>query len=253
MSPKSFVGEKIPTSLGKKCFTFSLLFMLTWSMTLYLSGCSGSRPLSDSNLVFSRYDSLGRIEDTQSALYTVRPGDQIKIISLEIPELDTAVTVSEDGFIPLRLTGPISVLGMTRSTLTVFLENKLSQFVKTHFTLSITITNTGVLTITFLGEVGHQGNLPIQGEVSILQAIAAAGGPTTESDLRHIYIFRRGDYAHPVEIDLSPNILAGGLGDVPTVKTGDTVYIPRVENIVRDLSNFFRDVIFLFSLFTLAR
>lgn len=250
---KSLSGKKIPTSLSNRIFAFGLIFVLTWSLELHLSGCGASHPLSESNIVFSHFDSLGRAEDTQSPLYTIRPGDQIRIISLEISELDTTVTVGEDGFIPMRLIGPISVIGMTRSGLIELLDSKLRQYVKTRFSLSISITNTSILTITFLGEISRQGNLPIQGEISILQAIAAAGGPTTESDLRHIFIFRRGDYAHPSEIDLSPNILAGGLGNVPTVKPGDTVYVPRIENIVRDLSNFFRDVIFLFSLFTLAR
>jgi len=219
----------------------------------FISGCAGSQPVREGDIALSHVDSLGRTDDTQSASYAIRPGDQIKVISLEVPELDTTVTVGEDGYIPIRLTGPLSVAGMTRARLAALLEEKLTQFVKTRFTLSISVSNSSVLNMTVLGATGRQGNFPIQGEISLLQAIAIAGGPIPESDLRHVYLFRRGDYAHPVEIDISPNILAGGLGDLPTIKPGDTLYVPRIENIVRDLANFFRDVIFLFSLFTLAR
>ena len=218
-----------------------------------LPGCGSTHSYREDVQSIAKLDSLGLAQDSQSNLYLIRKGDQVKILSLELPEIDTTVTVNEDGLITLRLVGPMQVIGMTRSDVVHLLSEKLTKYVRSPFQLVVSVSNSSVQTMTILGAVEHQGNFPIQADMTLLQALATAGGSTAESDLRHIKVYRRGEYAHPLEADVAENVASDKPADLPVVKPGDTVIVPREENVIRELSNFFRDVIFLFSLFALAK
>ena len=52
-----------------------------------------------------------------------------------------------------------------------------------------------------------------------------------------------------IEIDLARHLERGDIDNIPKVKSGDTVFIPTEENVVRDLSDFLRDVLLLFGFF----
>ena len=43
----------------------------------------------------------------------------------------------------------------------------------------------------------------------------------------------------------------GTLESIPIVRPGDIIYVPRNENVIRELSVFMRDVIFIFGFFEL--
>ena len=79
--------------------------------------------------------------------------------------------------------------------------------------------------------------------------LTIAGGTTTDSDLHHIKILRGGLNYPPIEVDLASFIENGNLDAIPIIRPGDTVYVPKKENVVRDLSDFVRDAIFIFSFF----
>jgi protein involved in polysaccharide export with SLBB domain len=209
-------------------------------------GCGTSQPYRLYQQHLNRADSLSRSS-------VVVRGDQIKIRSIEYPEIDTTITVGEEGSISLRLGGTIPVLGLTKSELTRTIIEKVTPLVRTRFQLIVDVINPLSQNVTVLGSVEHQGNYPIISGSSILQALATAGGANQEADFRHIKIYRRGDPAYPIEIDLTEVLSSGDINQLPTINPGDMVYVPKEENFVRDLSAYLRDVIFLFSVFTIAR
>ena len=84
-----------------------------------------------------------------------------------------------------------------------------------------------------------------------MEILSAAGGPTTESDLEHVKIFPMGNDNYPVEVNLEWYIENGQVQRLPMIKPGDTIYVPKKENVVRDFSDFARDVIVLFGFFRL--
>lgn len=220
---------------------------------IFLCGCGSSRLTMTSQQRLTKVDSLGRLGESLASTEVVRRGDQLKLRSLEYPELDTTITVSEDGTISLRLGGTVGVLGLTKAELATTLVGKISPFVRTQFHLFVDIINPAAQNVTVLGSVDRQGNFPIVPGSSLLQALAAAGGANQDADFRHIKIFRRGDPAYPIEIDLTECLSSGEINSIPTISPGDMVFVPKAENFVREISSYLRDVIFLFSVFTIAR
>ena len=220
---------------------------------IILSGCGSSQLTRIVQPTFTTTDTLTREAGFLARAGLVQRGDQIKLRSPEYPEIDTTITVSDEGTIALRLGGTIPVLGLTRANLIATLSSTISPFVRTKFNLFVDVFNPASQNVTVLGSVAHQGNFPIVAGSSILQALAAAGGASQDADLHHIKIFRRGDPAFPIVVDLTEYLSGDEISAILIIRPGDMVYVPKEENFVRELSSYLRDVIFLFSVFTIAR
>jgi hypothetical protein len=80
-----------------------------------------------------------------------------------------------------------------------------------------------------------------------------AGGPSEQADLRNVRIYRKpsGSMAelHNVTIDLTQYLDGGRNNPAAIVYPGDVVYVPEEENVIRETSQFLRDIVLLFGIF----
>ncbi|RCK77752.1 MAG: Capsule polysaccharide export protein [Ignavibacteriae bacterium] len=187
--------------------------------------------------------------DTESENYVIRVGDKINLVVWGYPEFNAQVQVKENGFISLPLIGELLTAGLTKQQFMENLKEKLSVYITGEIKLNLDITSIMVQRVTVLGAVNRQDNYPINSEVSLIEVLSSAGGVTMDADLRRVKIIRNGLRAKPIEVDLIENIEKGDISNIPIVKPGDMVYVPKKHNIIRELSEFFRDAIFLLSLF----
>jgi protein involved in polysaccharide export with SLBB domain len=139
--------------------------------------------------------------------------------------------------------------GLTKEQFTEQLKKKLAVYVKGEIQLTVTIISTILPKVAVLGAVTRQDNYTITNDVSLIEILSTAGGTTQDSDLRHIKIIRSSKNNEPIEVDLITYIEKGKVETIPMVHPGDTVYIPKKSNIVRELSDFMRDAIFIFGFF----
>jgi len=217
-----------------------------------MAGCASNQSVRESIEVMTRSGLAG--DNPELSSYIIKLKDQIRITLPEYHEFDTTATVGESGTIKLKLIGEIPALGLTKAQLAKNLVTRYSVYTKDAISVVLFIANKQIETITVLGNVGRQGVFPAPPDGSLLTIIATAGGPAQDSDLRHVKIFHRNDLIHPVEVDLTLTLnVEGTESTLPTAGPGDTIYVPKEENVLRDLSNFFRDTFFLFSLLTIIR
>jgi polysaccharide export outer membrane protein len=187
--------------------------------------------------------------EAQSENYVIRQGDQIKISVWGYPEFTTEGLVKETGTFTVPLIGELVVGGLTKEQFTEQLKQKLAVYIKGEMQLSITVISTILPKVAVLGAVTRQDNYTITNDVSLIEILSTAGGTTQDSDLRHIKIIRSIKNSEPIEVDLITYIEKGKVETIPMVHPGDTVYIPKKSNIVRELSDFMRDAIFIFGFF----
>ena len=223
------------------------------AVSLVAIGCSASRATREQSKDIISGGLKEQTTNPQSNLYVVQSGDMLKIAVTEYPEFDTSSVVSPTGTISLRIIGDIQAAGTTRDKLTSQITQRLSDFVRPPVHVSITVINALSQKVSVLGAVGRQDNYPLTSDMSLLQVLAVAGGTTPEADVQHIRIIRAGDTRHVIEVDLTQYLDQGGGSELPPIKAGDIVFVPKEENVVRELSNFFRDAIFLFSFFAVAK
>jgi polysaccharide export outer membrane protein len=221
------------------------------SLALLYSGCSSSsEEIAKDNLTqIIRSGSRPIQAETQSDNYVIRQGDQIQFSVWNYPEFNTTGYVKETGTVTVPLIGDLPAAGATKEQFSDQLRQKLAEYIQGEIKLTISITSTIVQKVAVLGAVTKQDSYPLTADVSLLEILSTAGGTTTDSDLRHVRILRSGLGHQPIEIDLTSYIENGNIESIPMVRPGDTVFVPKKANIIREMSDFMRDAIFIFGFF----
>lgn len=116
--------------------------------------------------------------------YQLGPGDQIRIITYDEPQLSNVFTVGADGGISFPLVGQVHAAGQTPNAFAGTLEAALQNSkLLSHPSVSVEITQ--YRPISVLGEVNHPGQYPYQPGMTTLDAVALAGGFTYRAVTSH--------------------------------------------------------------------
>lgn len=121
--------------------------------------------------------------------YYIAPGDVLKLTVWKEPELTTDVFVRLDGRITVPLVGDIKVSGRTTEQVATEIRSKLRAFLEVPL---VTLTVHQAISARFyvIGEVGTSGAFPLTGRITVVQALALAGGFRTFAKRERIVIIR---------------------------------------------------------------
>jgi len=111
-------------------------------------------------------------------------GDQIQVSVFGQPDLSAEVTVSENGTITLPLIGTVLVRGKSTSEVEkMFAQRLLDGHYLRDPKVAVQVEQQRSRAIYVLGEVQKPGRIPLQGQLSILDALSIAGGLTANADV----------------------------------------------------------------------
>jgi polysaccharide export outer membrane protein len=130
-------------------------------------GLSGCMPDSD----------LPMMPPPTSATYQLGAGDQVRVITFDVPQLTNTFTVGDDGTIAFPLVGTVAAGGLTSKALAAEISDELVQKDLMH-NPSVSVEIAQYRPISVLGEVNHPGQYPYQPGLTMLGAVALAGGFT---------------------------------------------------------------------------
>ena len=157
--------------------------------------------------------------------YVLGTEDAIVVNVWREPALTGGLLIRSDGRISLPLVGDLPAAGLTPMALATEISEHLKKFMNDP-TVTVTVTASNSRRIFFIGEVSHPGPLPLTHEMTMLQAISAAGGLTPYANKKKIYILR-GEKGKETKtfFDYNKAVKKGDMqGVVPTA--GDTVVVP---------------------------
>lgn len=108
-------------------------------------------------------------------LYVIQPNDLLEIFVWKEPELTRKVLVRPDGRISFPLVQDLQAAGISPAELKKQVEQKLSQFLNAP-EVTIIIEAIQSYRIYVLGKVQKPGGINVEKAVTVLQALALAGG-----------------------------------------------------------------------------
>jgi len=110
-------------------------------------------------------------------------GDQITIAVFGQPDLSAEVTVGESGTIMVPLIGTLNVLNLSAAQLEAMVAMRLKDggYLQNPG-VSVQIRQLRSQLVSVIGEVQRPGRYPIQGRMTVLEALATAGGLTQRAD-----------------------------------------------------------------------
>jgi len=162
--------------------------------------------------------------------YKISAQDILQVAVFQIKDLDSAVQVGEDGNITLPLVGKLQVKGKTTSQAEQIIAGKLREKYLQSPQVSVSIKQYGKR-ITVSGEVKQPKVLPDDGNTTLSQAVATAGGLSELGDVGRIHVARSIDQRVHDEIFSLAEIQAGTTRD-PVLKGGDIVVAEQSGKLV---------------------
>lgn len=162
--------------------------------------------------------------------YYLEIGDVLAVDVWRVPDLSRSVTVRPDGRISMPIVGDIDVLGLSLIDLREILTKKFSEYVWNP-QVSISITQFGGRKFVILGEVKGPGVYRFQQDLSLIEALALAGG-FSETAKRGKVMIIRGDIHKDPQVKMInanvENILKQGmLSENLTILPNDIIYITK--------------------------
>lgn len=162
--------------------------------------------------------------ETPNPNATIIPLDHLDVTVFREPDLTVPdVTVDESGHLVLPLVGTLMAAGKSTEVLSAEIANKLRQYVKEP-EVAVTLKQAASRRVTVTGSVVQPGVYPIEGRLTLLQAVALARGPSQVASMDQAFIFRtRNGQRSAARFNL--DAIAKGKANDPEVISGDTVAI----------------------------
>lgn len=162
--------------------------------------------------------------------YVIGPGDTVQVEVLGRPELSAKGNVAGDGRVTVALVGAVHIAGLTPVQAAERIAGAYRQgqyLVAPQVTVTITDYQSQVLTV--LGEVRNPGRFPLRARVSVLDALALAGG-VNEQGASTAYLLRpeRGTVKR-YAVDLESLIQSATGQQYYEMLAGDTLLVPKTE------------------------
>ena len=123
--------------------------------------------------------------------YRLGPGDKLRIEVYKDAQLSQSVQVRPDGKITMPLIGDLEANERTPLELRDTIATMLKEFMTNPVVTVIVVEATAAVAYV-VGEVNHPGSVPLQGgQLTVLQALAIAGGLKDFANTKNIRILRR--------------------------------------------------------------
>jgi polysaccharide biosynthesis/export protein len=158
--------------------------------------------------------------------YRIARGDKLRIEVYKDTYLSQSVQVRPDGRITLPLAGDLAAEGLTSIELRDRISGLLREYVANPV-VTVIVVETVDPVVYVMGEVNQPGSVPMRGPMTVLQALAVAGGFKEFANQKDIRILRRaanGTAAETIPFNYKDAIKPEAV--VVYLQPGDTVVVP---------------------------
>lgn len=167
------------------------------------------------------------IGESPSANYILNPSDYVRILVYQEPDLATETRISRDGSINFPLLGMTQIGGKTVNEAVELIRKKLDADFLVNPQITLTVLEYSRARFTILGEVNHPGtyDIPREETVSLLDAVASAGGFTRTARTTSVTVKRKVDGRENV-IKIDARQMARESTATFNILPGDTITVP---------------------------
>ena len=195
-----------------------LLTVLVLGCGLTLAACGGSDPIPGTLAVPAGSGVAGADgEVTPQRLaapaYTLDSGDRLRVVVFRHDDLSGEFEVDGSGYFAMPLIGEVDAAGLSTRQLEQRIAERLRDGYLVDPQISIEILNFRPFFI--LGEVNQPGQYPYASGMSVINAVALAGGFTFRARENAIAVQRGGSGAPQVVVTADTPILPGDIIRVP--------------------------------------
>ncbi|MEM1030732.1 MAG: polysaccharide biosynthesis/export family protein [Myxococcota bacterium] len=167
--------------------------------------------------------------DPRGEEYVIGVADGLNISVWKNGDLNTQTNVRPDGTITMPLIGDLKAAGMRPSELKAEVSKRLAQYLRAEdIIVSVAVSDIRSYFVTVAGNVAQPGRFTNQSYLTVLDAMALAGGPNRFADASDTVILRKQRDGSVKRIPINYEILKKGRGlEMNLVLLrGDQVFVP---------------------------
>jgi polysaccharide export outer membrane protein len=173
---------------------------------------------------------VGAQEDQtpESGGYRVGIGDVIDVVAFQEDEISGQFSVEVSGSITFPLLGTVPVAGMTPAEIALLLEELLEKDYYVDVQLKVEVEVFASQPVTLLGEVHAPGTYYLEGETTLTEMLAKAGGlKSSAGPVLELRRTNRADVKGPAEpmIFETAKLSTGEVGRDVMLRAGDVLYV----------------------------
>jgi len=159
-------------------------------------------------------------------VYVIGVTDQLMINVWKNPEFSSRLVVRSDGMISVPLLDDVQAEGLTAEELKEVVTEALSEYISNP-DVTVVVMGMNSNTISIMGGVNRQGELPLQKETRVLQAIARSGGFSVWAKKSQVKILRQTqDGLVEYRFDYDAYLAGKAPGTNLVLRAGDTIVVP---------------------------
>jgi polysaccharide export outer membrane protein len=157
--------------------------------------------------------------------YVIGPQDKLRIRVFQVKDLSfDEEEVDANGQIQLPLIGKVMAGGRTTLQLQDEIAQRLGEKYLQSPQVSVSLAESASQKVTVEGEVKNPGVYQIKGRTTLMQAIAMAGGPSDNADLRKVAVIREADGQRKAAMCDYQAVRDGRAGD-PLLQGSDVIIV----------------------------
>lgn len=198
-----------------------------------VAGCGGTPPVATAPTVEQASGNILPAPDELGAggeyVYALGPLDKISIEVDGMPDLLREVVVDGQGMVSYPLAGSVSAAGLTTTQLARTLEERMRENHVRDPRVSVNFVEPVSQLLTVDGEVNKPGLYPVYHNMTLIQAVALAGGNTEFARTSSVLIFREVSGQQYVGLYDLKAIRYGNYAD-PAVYPNDRIVVSESES-----------------------
>lgn len=175
--------------------------------------------------------------------YRVGPNDLLDVEVLDLDNMKRTVRVNAAGAISLPLIGAVIVAGLTAQQAEAHLADRYREKYLQNPQVSVFVKEFTTERITIDGAVVKPGIYPLTGQITLLRALALAGGFGPIADSSEVRLFRVNEKGERQVAVFDVEQIRSGKSDDPSIKGDDLIVVQRDANRRMLKDSIFRDVL----------
>jgi polysaccharide biosynthesis/export protein len=171
-------------------------------------------------------------DEAPAASYRLSPGDEILVYVWGDERLQRTMIVLPDGSFTFPLVGRVVVQGMSTTNVEGVIAKALTeQYNGQPPQVTVSVQKPSGYSYSIIGRVRSPGTFTPMHYVTVLEALAAAGGPDEFANLDNVTIIRKtGSGLTSLRVRLGGvmkgNVSGAAAREIPQIEVGDTVIVP---------------------------
>lgn len=161
--------------------------------------------------------------------YSIREGDMVQMSVFNEPELAVSGRVRKDGTLQCPLIGQIRIAGLSQQAAARAVQAAYQKDYLVNPEVNLFVSQFTVQRVTVLGQVMRPGShdLPAEKQLSILQVLGMAGGPTRIANLKKVTVKRNiNGRPETIRVDVQ-SMVSGDSTQVFVVREDDVITVPE--------------------------